>query len=156
MSVYSRGLFGPISDIQGFSMRDGLTHLEIQEKMRRAILDLIASQNTLVEHLRTAESDLQTAFASLAEDLQPARDEMLASLAAVAAYKLVIDGAIATLTDTASTLDTNVTALALRVTGAETAHTALAGRVTAAEADIAAWAAAPIVTESTDYAAMAI
>lgn len=63
MSVYSHGpLFGPISDVQGFSMRDGKTHLEIQEHMRKTILDLVATVNNQNNVLRTAISSLDGAL----------------------------------------------------------------------------------------------
>ena len=73
MSDYRTGLrFGPISDVQGFSMRDGLTHLEIQEHMRRKLLELIAGQANTNNYMRTvfgADSVL--------------RDDMIAALAGV-------------------------------------------------------------------------
>lgn len=59
----SRGrLFGPISDVQGFSMRDGLTHLEIQENMRRKLLELIASQQNLINYVRTSNGTIEDEY----------------------------------------------------------------------------------------------
>lgn len=61
MSVMGIGpgrLFGPISDVVGFSERDGLTHLEIQRRMRTAILDVIAAVNTQNDRLRTGLTDV--------------------------------------------------------------------------------------------------
>lgn len=70
MSVMGIGpgrLFGPISDVVGFSERDGLTHLEIQRRMRAAILDLIASQNNTNAHIRTSENAIQSYVDQIAE-----------------------------------------------------------------------------------------
>ena len=72
VSVSPGALFGPISDIHGFSMRDGRTHLEIQEKMREKLLEVIAAQTNTNNYIRTV----------FGED-SALRDEMLAALEGV-------------------------------------------------------------------------
>lgn len=63
MSVMGIGpgrLFGPISDVTGFSERDGLTHLEIQRRMREKLLELIAAHNTLANNQRVLNANIVT------------------------------------------------------------------------------------------------
>lgn len=54
--------FGPISDVTGFSHKAGMTHLEIQERIRRTLNDLVAAFNNLVAHVNSRNGDLQSAF----------------------------------------------------------------------------------------------
>lgn len=65
MSVSTGRLFGPISDVQGFSMRDGLTHLEIQERMRHKLLELIAGHATVIKHVVDSEASIESKWAEM-------------------------------------------------------------------------------------------
>lgn len=63
-------LFGPISDVVGFSERDGLTHLEIQRRLRKAILELTANvdnQNNVIRVGVQQAADAATASAEAAQ-----------------------------------------------------------------------------------------
>lgn len=68
MSVMGIGpgrLFGPISDVTGFSERDGLTHLEIQRRMRQKLLELIAGFNTLTNHVTVGEEAINEKYSQM-------------------------------------------------------------------------------------------
>ena len=54
--------FGPISDVTGFSHKGGMTFLEIQEKLRKGHNDLVAAFNNLASHVKSRNTDLQSAF----------------------------------------------------------------------------------------------
>ncbi len=76
MSVMGIGpgrLFGPISDVTGFSERDGLTHLEIQHRMREKLLELIAGQNNLNNYMRTYQGEVDVTV----EEFKTIRDQVL-------------------------------------------------------------------------------
>ena len=58
-------IFSPLSDVVPFTHRNGLTMLQIQELLRKKLNDLISSQNTMNQHLRTTEDGLQERFTEL-------------------------------------------------------------------------------------------
>lgn len=105
MSASDGQLFGPISDVAGFSMRDGKTHLEIQEHMRRSILALMANQNTLNEHVRTSEETMSNILTEVLDS------EVAVTGAAITA----LTNDVTALTTEVGTLSTEVNTLAASV-----------------------------------------
>lgn len=49
--------FGPISDVTGFSHRGGMTFLQIQERLRKAINELIAWSSNMVTHVESVQAE---------------------------------------------------------------------------------------------------
>jgi len=144
-------------------MRDGLTHLEIQEKMRKVLLELVAAFNTLTNQVRTKDADLSQAFADEVAALQPTVDQLEAALVTLGAFNT-------TITNMQSSIDANVTAVDefdTRLTTAEGTLTSHGTRLTTAEGTLTshgtrltdveeAVGAFSVTTELTNYATMAI
>lgn len=107
-------LFGPITDAVGFSERDGLTHLEIQRRLREKIIELIGAFNNLNNHVRTSENALDTAYRTDMDALTAkAQDAADSAAAAIEAATGAINASDAHVAELIGTTPANETTTAL-------------------------------------------
>ena len=77
--------FGPISDVVGFTHRDGQTYLSLLEDMRTAYNDLVTQYTQLPTYVRNMQGDWQTAFTAFQAAVEAPVDAYAALVASLEA-----------------------------------------------------------------------
>ena len=67
--------FGPISDVTGFSHRDGRTYLQILEALRRKVNELVAAYTNIGSRFTTLQTDWTQAFDAFQDRVSVPVDE---------------------------------------------------------------------------------
>ena len=73
--------FGPISDVSGFTHRDGQTYQSLLLELREKLNLLIAQYNQLPTYIRNLQSDWNADFLRFQNDMAPSVDEYNALIA---------------------------------------------------------------------------
>ena len=95
--------FGPISDVVGFTHRDGQTYLSLLEDMRTAYNDLVAQYTQLPTYIRNMQADWQAAFTAFQTAVETPVDEYAALVASLEAMIVEASAYVTQATDYATT-----------------------------------------------------
>lgn len=97
--------FSPISDVTAFSHREGMTHLQILEQLRKHYNILVANYNNLKGYILTQQEAIAEVVGEFTATATVPVDEFNAMTASLGALKIELSAYMTQNTDYAALLD---------------------------------------------------